>query len=228
MLNAQGYEAVDEGDLRANTSFGSYGFRKQYASFGSEHLGGRFNQVYSVESFQSDGWRENSTQQRQNAYAKWFYRPTSDLRLGLITHMYKANWSTGSYLDQRQWDENPRQAFSGSANDGGYKKLIEAALHADANLFGRVPLQAVVWHKETTNSRYADWTYEGQGQTEDHASEGVTGVIVNAESDWALAEGHNLRVDGGFDYRYFRTNGNNWNTQARVQGELNSANRYNF
>jgi iron complex outermembrane recepter protein len=214
--------------LRANASIGSYGFRKEYASFGSEHFGGKFNQAYSVESFQSDGWRENSAQLRQNAYAKWFYRPTSDLKLGLITHMYKANWSTGSYLDQKQWDENPRQAFSGSSNDGGYKKLIEAALHVDANLFGRVPLQAVVWHKETTNSRYADWTYEGQGQTEDHASEGVTGVIVNAESDWVLAEGHSLRVDSGFDYRYFRTNANNWNTQARVRDALNSDNRYNF
>jgi iron complex outermembrane receptor protein len=213
--------------LRASTTFGSYGYKKQYASFGSEHFGGKFNQVYSVESFQDDGWRQNSAQERQNAYAKWFYRPTTNLRLGLILHMYKGDWSTGSYIDQKQWDENPRQAFSGASNDGGYKKLNEVALHADSN-WGPVTLQSVFWHKETTNSRYADWTYEGQGQTEDHASEGVTGAIVNAESDWKVAEGHTLRVDGGFDCRYFRTNGSNWKTQARVRGELNSDNRYDF
>jgi iron complex outermembrane recepter protein len=214
--------------LRANSSIGSYGYKKQFVSFGSEHLGGRFNQVYSAEFFQNDGWRENSAQQRQNAYAKWFYRPSSDLRLGLITHMYKGDWSTGSYIDQTQWDRDPRQAFSGAANDGGYKQLMEAALHVDAKLFGRVPLKAVIWHKETKNSRYADWTYEGKGQTEDHAAEGVNGAIVNAESDWTPSEGQTLRVDAGVDYRYFRTNGTNWNTQARVRQTVNSDDRYNF
>lgn len=222
-------ETRQKGDFqRANSTLGSYGYRKQYVSFGSEHLGGRFNQVYSAEFFQNDGWRENSAQQRQNAYAKWFYRPSSDLRLGLITHAYKGDWSTGSYIDQTQWDKDPRQAFSGAANDGGYKQLLEAALHVDAKLFGRVPLKAVIWHKETKNSRYADWTYEGNGQTEDHATEGVNGAIVNAESDWTPAQGQTLRVDAGFDYRYFRTNGTNWNTQARVRETLNSDDRYDF
>jgi iron complex outermembrane receptor protein len=213
---------------RANVERGSYNTQKTYASFGSQHLGGKFNQVYSVEAFETDGWRQNSAQQRQNAYAKWFYRPAKDIQLGLITHVYKADWSTGSYIDEAQWQQNPRAAFTGSVNDGGYKKLQEVALHVDANLLGRFPLKTILWYRDSTNSRYADWTYEGRGQTEDHARAKVGGGVASIETDWTLATGQIVHVDAGLDYRYFDTNGANWGTQARVRTALNSDDQYIF
>jgi iron complex outermembrane recepter protein len=213
---------------RGNVSFGSYGTKKGYVSFGSEHYDGKFNQVYSVESFETDGWRQNGAQQRQNAYAKWFYRPAKDVRLGLFTHFYRADWGTGSYIDETQWRENPRGAFPGSMNDGGYKSLTELALHADAKLLGRFPVKAIVWRRASVASRYADWTYEGVGQTDDHADVKVLGGVVSIETDWECAKSQTLRVDGGVDYRHNDTIGRIWNTEARVRQGLTSDNRYIF
>lgn len=213
---------------KGNLSLGSYGSRKAHASFGTEHFDGRFNQVYSVESFESDGWRRNSQQQRQNAYGKWFYRPMKDVRLGLMTHFYRANWSTGSYIAEDQWRQDPRQAFSGSANDGGYKSLGEVALHADAKLFGRFPVKSILWHRASTASRYADWTNEGNGQSESHGNEKVSGGVISLDTDWTLTGNQTLRVDGGIDYRHFDTKGTNWNTQARVRQLLTEDHRYIF
>lgn len=213
---------------RANVSRGNYNTQKFYASFGTEHFDGKFNQVYSVESFDTDGWRENSAQQRQNAYGKWFYRPSKDVRLGLFTHFYHATWSTGSYIDEAQWQRDPQKAFSGAANDGGYKRLAEVALHADTKLLGRYPLKAILWHRQRTGSRYADWTYEGNGQTESYAFERVTGGIVSMDSDWQLTKDHSLHLDGGIDYRHFDTHGQDWVTRTRAREVLNSDDRYIF
>ena len=213
---------------RANVETGSYNTQKAYASFGSQHLDGRFNQVYSVESFQTDGWRQNSQQQRQNFYGKWFYRPAKDVQLGLFTHVYKADWGTGAYIDETQWQMAPQMAFPGSLNDGGYKNLKELSLHADAKLLGRFPFKAILWQRNSDNSRFANWTGTDNGQTEDHANEKVTGGLVGVESDWAVAQAQTVRVDGGLDYRHFDTNGQNWNTQARVRTLLNNDNEYIF
>jgi iron complex outermembrane receptor protein len=214
--------------LRSDVRGGSYGDKKAYVSFGRGDLGGRFSQVYSAEFFQLDGWRENSAQQRLNAYAKWFFKPAEEVRVGLMTHAYKADWSTGSYIAEEAWQRDPRQAFSGAANDGGYKSLTELSLHLDAKVLHRFPLRLKLWHRESTASRYADWTDLGNSQTESHGSEKVTGGTLDVETDWNLAKNQSLRVDFGVDYRDFATEGQNWSTQGRVRQRLNSDNRYVF
>ena len=213
---------------KADVSRGTFRTQKAYVSFGTEHFDGKFNQVYSVESFETSGWRQNSEQQRQNAYGKWFYRPTKQLQLGLMTHFYRASWSTGSYIDERQWQSNPQRAFSGAANDGGYKRLAEVALHADTKVAGLLPVNAILWYRSSNSSRYADWTYEGVGQTEDHGEVKVIGGLVNMESDWTVANQQTLKVDGGFDFRRFDTNGENWTSDARVRQALNADDRWLF
>ncbi len=213
---------------RGNATLGSFGTKKAYASFGTEYDEGRFNQVYSIESFQTDGWRQNSAQQRQNAYGKWFYRPATDVRLGLLAHVYRADWGTGSYIDEAQWQQNPQQAFPGSSNDGGYKEVAEVAVHVDAKLLRRFPVKVILWDRFSKASRYADWTYEGHGQTDDHATVRVLGGIANIETDWEIVPRHRLRLDAGVDYRHFRTVGSNWTTVARVRQNLNTYDEYIF
>ncbi len=214
--------------LKAKLTKGSWNHYKGYVSFGSEHFNRKFNQIYSVEYYTNEAWRENSARERKNAYAKWFYRPDSENNIGLMAHLYKANWATGAYINEEQWKEDPRQAFSGAQNDGGYKSLIEISALADGNLFSILPYKTRVWFRDSQASRYADWTTEGNHQTEIHGKEKVIGMLLHTGYEWDLSYEHNLKFEAGTDYRHFETHLENWNTKSRSRMTINFNNDYNF
>ncbi len=219
-------ETRKRGDfLKSSLSLGSWGTRKAYVSFGSEHFDNKFNQVYSVEYFDTDAWRENSEQKRQNAYAKWYYRPFSGIQLGLQTHVYKADWSTGGYITEEQWKDDPRQAFDSAQDDGGKKELQEISMHLDWNLKKDIPLEARFWYKTNKASRWADW---GGGQTEMFTKESVWGALANIGFLRNFGSDSKIRVDSGFDWRSFDSNYQDWNTYARVRTSVNTDDDYIF
>jgi len=210
--------------FKSHLTGGDWNTQKAYVSGGSEHFDNKFNQVYSVESYSTDGWRENSENERQNAYAKWYYRPGNEkLQLGMQTHVYRADWNTGSYITEDQWKEDPRQAAAASQNDGGKKDLSEASLHLDWNAKDNIPVMARFWFKENTASRYADW---GGGQTESYCNEYVYGALANIGYNKDISENSSLRLESGFDFREFDSDVQDWQTDARVRQALNSSNDY--
>ncbi len=219
-------ETRTHGDfVKSILNAGSWNTNKAYVSAGSEAFDDRFSQVYSVEYFSSDGWREKSEQERQNAYAKWYYRTEENLELGLQTHLYKADWSTGSYIDQQQWEEDRRKAFDASQDDGGKKELSEVSLHLNWNDGGTLPIETRAWFKDNAASRFADW---GSGQTESFTAESVIGLLTNAAYKKNFEENSSLRFDAGFDWRNFDSHVQQWQTQARSRQALNADNDYLF
>jgi iron complex outermembrane receptor protein len=220
------YQTRNRGDfLKSKLTLGSWNTHKAYVSGGTEELDGKFNQIYSAEYYSTDAWRDNSQQERQNAYAKWYYRPVHDLQLGVQAHVYKGDWYTGSYITEDQWRQNPRSAFDASQNDGGQKELGEVSLHLDWNPNGRVPVEARLWYKDNSASRYADW---GSGQTESYTEESVIGALANVGYNLDLAAGSRLRLDAGFDFRTFDSDVQNWQTDARSREGLTSDKNYVF
>lgn len=214
--------------FKANLTGGSWNYKKGYVTWGNELFDHKFNQVYSVEGFSTDGWRENSDQERQNIYGKWYYRPWANLQFGAQLHVYRADWSTGAYINEDKWQADPRQAFSGSEDDGGYRNLTEGSLHIDGTVAPNVPLQVRLWYKENSASRWADWTYDGSGQTETHTDESVIGLISRLGYERRFSEQNRLSLEGGFDYRHFASNNENWDTDNRSRTGINSDNDMTF
>ncbi len=212
--------------FKSHLSGGDWNTKKAYVSGGSEHFDNKFNQVYSVESYSTNGWRDNSERERQNAYAKWYFRPGNEkLQLGMQTHVYQADWYTGSYITEDQWKENPRQAAASSRNDGGNKDLSEISLHLDWDTRSNMPVTARLWFKENTGTRYADW---GGGQTESYCNEDVYGLLTNIGYNMNITPGSQLRLESGMDFRDFDSNVQNWQTDARVRQSMNSSDDYTF
>jgi iron complex outermembrane recepter protein len=203
---------------KAKMSYGSWDFQKAYVSIGSEHIDRRFNQVYSVEYYKTDGWRDNSERERMNAYGKWYYRPSDTIQIGLHLHAYDADWKTAGYIPEDLWLENPRQSIPISIDDGGFKELKEGSLHFDWMLTHNLSLQAKTWTIHDEQARFADW---GSGQTESFWRNETYGLL--SELTWDLGSGssHALLFDVGFDYRHFKSHGENWNTTARRRDTLN-------
>ncbi|MBU1172442.1 MAG: TonB-dependent receptor [Proteobacteria bacterium] len=219
-------ETRKRGDFfKSHVSLGNWNTQRAYVTGGSEQDDGMYSQVYSVEYYSTDGWRDNNENKRQNAYGKWYVRPADDLQIGLQAHMYSADWFTGSYISEDQWNQDPRQAFAPSQNDGGQKDLNELSLHLDWNENGDLPVQARLWRKESTGSRYADW---GDGQTEAYGDETVTGFLTNLGYTLDVSEEQRLKIDTGFDFRNYDSNVQNWNTDARVRQSINSEDDYIF
>jgi iron complex outermembrane recepter protein len=202
---------------KAKVSYGSWDHKKAYASLGTEHFDGKFNQVYSLEYYTAEGWRDDADRERQNAYAKWYYRPSDELQIGLHTHVYDADWETAGYLPESYWKQNPRQSIPTSEDDGGYKDLTEGSLHLDWNIASDKVLTAKAWGIHDTYARYADW---GGGQTESYFDNETYGFLSNFGWDLEPAPEQALRLDVGFDYRSFESHGENWNTTARRRDSL--------
>jgi iron complex outermembrane receptor protein len=74
--------------FKSAISLGEWNTHKVYVSGGNESADSKFNQICSVEYYDTDGWRENSMNKRQNAYGKWYFRPSDDLQLGFQAHVY--------------------------------------------------------------------------------------------------------------------------------------------
>ncbi|MBI9087935.1 MAG: TonB-dependent receptor [Desulfobacterium sp.] len=220
------YHTPTRGDFqKTKIALGSWDSQKAYVSLGSEHADGRFNQIYSCEYYTTEGWRDNTERTRQNAYGKWFYRPTENTQLGLLTHAYKSDWDTGGYLGETLWEQDPRQSSPTSEDDGGYKDLTEASIHLDWDINGNMPLETKAWIIDDDYARYADW---GSGQTESYWENKTYGFLTNLGRDFSLARESRLRIDMGLDWRRFESHGEKWNTSARARNSKTSDTDYTF
>ena len=220
------YNTVEEVkvlSLGSKAEYGSFNTRKGYASLGSEHLDGKFNQVYSLEYFDTDGYRDNSDYDRQNFYGKWFYHFTDALTTGLVLHTYDADWHTAGYLPEYLWTQNPKQSIQ--EDDGGWKDLSEAQLHLDWDITQAMPLEFKAWAVDEDYSRWADW---GGGQTESHYEHRILGALANLGYDLTAGDTGLLRFDTGFDWRSFSTLEQKFNTTYRHRTELTSDNDYDL
>ena len=208
---------------RAKAEYGSFNTRKGYASLGSEHLDGKFNQVYSLEYFDTDGYQDNSAYDRQNFYGKWYYHFNDDFKTGLVLHTYDADWHTAGYLPEYLWKQNPKQSIQ--EDDGGWKDLSEAQLHLDWDISKAMPLEFKAWVVDENYSRWANW---GGGQTESHYEHLILGALANLGYDLDAGDTGLFRFDTGFDWRSFSTLEQKFNTTYRHRTELTSDNDYDL
>ncbi|SDU05396.1 TonB-dependent receptor [Desulfobacula phenolica] len=208
------YNTRQRGDfLKAKTFIGSWDTKKLYGSIGQEHLDNKFNHIYSAEYYSTDGWRDHSQRERKNGYGKWFYRPSDELEIGFTTHAYKGTWDSAGYISQEQWDKTPRQSASDS-DDGGYKEILEGALHIDLDITQAMMLETKIWMMDNSFARFSSW---GESQSESFRDNRTYGFLTNLAWEPAMKNNKNLRLDWGVDYRKFDDHTENWDTQNRMR-----------
>lgn len=207
------YHSKNRGDFaKVNTQIGSWDTQKVYATVGKEHLNNRFNHIYSIESYGTDGWRDNSARERKNVYGRWFYRPVDALQIGLTTQLYTSTWDSGGYISEAQWQENPRQAATDNW-DGGYKDTNQGALHLDWRLSPGILLETKLWMMDNSFARYTSSTTTLQ-QGVAFRDNKTYGALMNMSWESSITGGNILRLDGGADYRRFDDHIESWNTTA--------------
>ena len=212
------FQTRKRGDFfNVSAGIGSYDTYQLNASLGKESENKKFNQLYSVEGYTSDGYRDNSGYDRKNAYGKWYYRPSDDLQVGLVLHAFDSDWDSPGYISQSVWDTNPKA--DNTKNDGGYKDFREVQVHVDWQITDNMPLQFKTWLQDDDYSRF--WTVPTvQSQQEYHYEQTMYGALVNLAPSFKLGQESDLRFDVGVDYKSYNTDDTRYTTSYRTRTGL--------
>jgi iron complex outermembrane receptor protein len=118
-----------------------------YNTYEANFVGGVSNedwdQVYSVQTYHTDGYQDNSDWDKQNAAARVTRHMTDRLDLRLSVRGFNSDWDAPGYISQAQFDEDPTQAVS--ETNGGGKDRVEGRLDADYRLTAQSKLLFNVW-----------------------------------------------------------------------------------
>ena len=86
----------------------------------------KWDQVYSIQTYHTDGYQDNSDWDRQNAAARITRHLTDDLNVRLSFRGFNADWDAPGYISQAQYDNDPTQAVS-DTNGGGKNRTAARA-----------------------------------------------------------------------------------------------------
>lgn len=118
-----------------------------YNTYEANYVGGLSNedwdQVYSIQTYHTDGYQDNSGWDKQNASARITRHFTDQLDVRLSVRGFNSDWDAPGYISQEQFDEDPTQAVS--ETNGGGKDRVEARLDLDYQINAESKLLFNVW-----------------------------------------------------------------------------------
>ena len=115
-------KSVDTNHLKLH-----YGSHNTYeANFVGGLTNDKWDQVYSIQTYHTDGYQDNSDWDRLNAAARVTHHFTDDLNLRLSFRGFNSDWDAPGYISQAQYDDDPTQAVS-ETNGGGKNRTAARA-----------------------------------------------------------------------------------------------------
>jgi iron complex outermembrane receptor protein len=104
-----------------------------YDTYEANYVGGvsdsDWDQVYSVQTYHTDGYQDNSDWDKQNAAARVTRHLTDNLNVRLSLRGFNSDWDAPGYISQEQYDRDPSQAIS--ETNGGKKNRTAGRIDLD-------------------------------------------------------------------------------------------------
>ncbi|MGD9189039.1 MAG: TonB-dependent receptor plug domain-containing protein [Desulfobacteraceae bacterium] len=102
-----------------------------------------WDQVYSVQTYHTDGYQANSDWDRQNAAARITRHLTDNIDLRLSLRGFNSDWDAPGYINQAQYDRDPSQAVS--ETNGGGKDRVAGRVDLDYQVSADSKILFNVW-----------------------------------------------------------------------------------
>ena len=146
----------------ASLSLGSWNTQRAALTLGRS--GERLSHYYAIDTYHTDGFRENSETRRSNIAARWSFglSPRSTLRIG--GRGYSADWDAPGYLTQAEWQAGKWQE-SNTRLDGGEKERYDINVNYNYRISDSDSLGFTAFRYATDFHRWRD---NGSPQTEEH------------------------------------------------------------
>ncbi len=165
--------------------------------------GEKLRQVYSFQTYRTDGWRDNSEAEKYNVSARWSYQFNDKFTASFNVRGFTSDWnsagSTPSYLPKTASVDDGSGEYA-----GGERERLDARLWANYLLTDNSQLTFYAYGVDMPNVRYSkSWAWNrrygdlnGNEQRNDHRALG-TGLAYNYKGEWG---GREASATLGFDY----------------------------
>lgn len=211
-------------EQRLKMLYGSYNTYEGNYLGGFTTKDGNTDHVYSLQTYHTDGYQDNSEWDKQNAAARITHHFTDDFTAGISLRGFNSDWDAPGWLSEEQFKEDPEQ----SANDtnGGSKDHLAAKLDADYQLSSDSKILFQAFSYDQNFKRYyagsetglADGTVVGNLRDFDRLASGA-GTSYNTETEVFDRE---LSFTLGADYLMEKEDRKRWRLTAgngRNKGE---------
>lgn len=200
-------------------SYGSFNTRDLQAALGVESEG--WEQNYYFAKYDSDGYREHSMTDKYAFGGKWFYKPKDgNLKLGLVVRNFEGKADEAGYLTSAEYESNPKQNPSRSANDTDVRRMQHISGHAEYLISSDLRLNSKIYYNGIQDDRRMTYPSTTTAKSQNRNwNESHTGILTNVV--WELNKV--VTLDSGLNYErqdnQFRRYG--WTT-SNFSGPSNS------
>jgi iron complex outermembrane recepter protein len=127
-----------------------------YNTYEANFVGGlsndKWDQVYSIQAYHTDGYQDNANWNRQNAAARITRHLSDRMDVRLSLRGFHSDWDAPGYLNQAKYEQDRRQAVS--ETNGGRKNRLEGRVDLDVQLSTDAKLLFNVWGYNQEFRRY--------------------------------------------------------------------------
>ena len=179
-----------------------------YNTYEANYVGGfssedeKWDHVYSVQSYHTDGYQDNSDWDKLNAAARFTYHATDALDGTFSIRGFNSDWDAPGYLTKAKFDTDPEQAVS-DVNGGG-KDRVSAKLDFNYRITDESKMLFQLW---TYDQEFWRWY---ANDPEGEAADSIIGNLRNFNRFvWGSGASYNflgeiagreLRLTAGVDY----------------------------
>jgi len=163
------FVTIKSGDFtRFKARYGS--FNTQDAVFTMARQDGKLDQVYAGQFYHTDGYRDNSDWDKQNAAGRWTYHLTDNLAATMGLRAFNSTWDAPGYIPQPVYDTRPASAVSDV--NGGKKKRLDGRLDLRYRLSQSSKLLFYGWGYDQDFTRwYQNWISSQQYVGQNYGNE---------------------------------------------------------
>jgi len=203
---------VDQNQLKLQ-----YGAHNTYeANFVGGFSNENWDHVYSIQTYHTDGYQDNSKWDRQNAAVRSTYHATDTLDIRLSARAFDSDWDAPGYLGEEDYKRDRTQAVS--ETNGGRKSRQEARLDLDYQI---TPNAKILFNTWGYSQEFSRWYANDPSNLDDDEIVGnlrtferdVIGTGGSYNFAGSLA-GRKLRFTVGTDYMFEDDDRNRWRLLA--------------
>lgn len=184
-------------------------------------LGGRFGALetnFALQSFHTEGWRDNSLYDKSNATARFSYDISDRSEISLSLRHHGGQWQAPGYEPQSQFDDDDRRSEQAvnAENDGGEKWFATQRIDFSHLLGDDTKLLVFAYNTKMEWTRWAKFGYDPGGQREDNYLRPVFGFGTSLNSTKSVA-GIPANWVVGVEYYHDDTDWDRYATANRVR-----------
>lgn len=197
-------------------SAGSFGTFDTQAALGATF--GSLQTNIALQSYETDGWRDNSRYTKGTAAARFAYDLSEKADVALSLRSHAGQWEGPGYIPESQFNnEDMRKRQSVNAeNDGGEKDFFAGRIDYNYLLNDQLKLLLFSYGTKNEFTRFAKFGYEAGGQSERYYDRDVMAFGASLNGVNSLA-GSPLNWVAGVEHYNEATQWRRWNTANRTR-----------